>query len=107
MNGRLVNRRLRRALRAGYLALLAGLLCAAALAAPALSAAQEFSHSHADGAPGHLHPVASVIGGTPAPAAVVGLEVRRQETLILRIAPSDYVHLDTPRPRSRGPPRRT
>lgn len=102
-----MNGRLRRALRAGYLALLVSLLCAAALAAPALSAAQGFSHSHADGTPGHLHPVASTIGGTPAPAAVVGLEVKRQENPVSHIAATDYVHLDAPRARSRGPPRLT
>ncbi len=102
-----MNRRLRRALRAGLLVLFAGLLCTAALAAPALSAVQEFSHSHADGTPGHLHPVASVIGGTPAPAAVVGLEVKRQENPVSHTATTDYAHLDTPRPRSRGPPRLT
>ena len=102
-----MNGRLRRALRAGYLALLVSLLCAAALAAPALSAVQEFSHSHTDGTPRHLHPVASVVGGTPAPAVVTGLEVKRQETPVAHTAATDYVHLDTPRPRSRGPPRLT
>lgn len=102
-----MNGRLRRALRAGYLALLAGLLCTAALAAPALSAAQEFAHSHADGTPGHLHPVASVIGGTPALAAVVGLELRRRGTPVPRPAQLGYAHADPPRPRSRGPPRLT
>ena len=102
-----MNGRLRRALRAGYLALFAGLLCTAALAAPALSAAQTFGHSHADGTPSHLHPVASVVGGTPAPAAVVGLETKLQENPVSHIAATNYVYLDTPRPRSRGPPRLT
>ena len=99
-----MNGRLRRALWAGYLALLAGLLCTAALAAPALSTVQEFSHSHADGTPGHLHPVASIVGGTPAPAAITGLETKLQENPVSHIAATNYVYLDTPRPRSRGPP---
>ncbi len=102
-----MNRRLRRALRAGYLALLVSLLCTAALAAPALSAAQEFRHSHADNTPGHLHPVASVIGGTPAPAAVVGLETKLQENTVSQTAATDYSRTAPPRPRSRGPPRPT
>ena len=102
-----MNGRLRRALRAGYLALFVSLLCAAALAAPALSAAQGFSHSHADGAPGHLHPVASIIGGTPAPAAVVAVVVTEQVSPARLPSSGGYVHAYAQEPRSRGPPRLT
>lgn len=96
--------RLRQALRAGYTALLAGLLCTAALAAPALSTAQEFGHRHADGTPGHLHPVGSVVGGTPAPAPVVGLEVESPSRPVQLLSPITLDSTDVPQPRSRGPP---
>lgn len=96
--------RLQEAVRAGQLALFVALLCTAALAAPALST-QDFGHHHADGTPGHLHPVASVLGGTPAPARVEGLEPRWRGAPVLRPAALGYAHTDTPQPRSRAPPR--
>lgn len=99
-----MNGRLRQALRAGYATLLVGLLCAAALAAPALSTAQAFGHTHADGTPHHLHPVGLVLGGTPAPKPVAGLESARRDGPVPRPVPVSYVYTDTPQPRSRAPP---
>lgn len=95
--------RLRAALRAGYLALFVTLLCTAALAAPALST-QDFGHRHEGGTPGHLHPVASVIGGAPAPEAVAGPGPEGRDAPALRPASSSYAHTDAPQPRSRAPP---
>ncbi len=103
MPGRLTRGRLRQALRAGCAALLAGLLCTAALAAPALST-QDFGHRHADGTPGHLHPVASVVGGTPAPAPVAGLAVARLSRPVQRSVPTAVGRAAVRQPRSRGPP---
>lgn len=96
--------RLQGALRAGSVALLVGLLCAAALAAPALSTAQTFGHTHADGTPHHLHPVGLVLGGTPAPAPVAGLEPVQRDGPVPRPVSVSYACTDTPQPRSRAPP---
>ena len=54
--------------------LLLGLLCAAALAAPALST-QNFAHTHSDSTPHHVHPLHLLLGSTPAAAPMVAVEV--------------------------------
>ena len=69
-----MTRRFSEALRAGGMTLLLGLLCAAALAAPALST-QNFAHTHSDSTPHHVHPLHLLLGSTPAAAPMVAVEV--------------------------------
>ncbi len=51
-----------RALSAGLCTLLIGLLCAAALIAPKLSAEPDFAHSHPAGTHAHLHALEPILG---------------------------------------------
>lgn len=97
--------RVARALRAGLLTLLVGLLCAAALAAPAISASLDFAHSHPPGTAAHPHPVLFVIGGLPAPAPVVGVAVQERADPVRLPPVTASVCTDVRQPRSRGPPR--
>ena len=54
--------------------LLLGLLCAAALALPALST-QNFAHTHSDSTPHHVHPLHLLLGSTPPAAPTVAVDV--------------------------------
>ena len=83
---------------------LLGLLCAAALAAPAFSTVQNFAHTHSDGTPHHVHPLCLLIGGTPPAAPVVAAEfVRRDETLPFYVTSFVATEVFTGS-RSRAPP---
>ena len=76
-----MNRRWTRALRAGGTTLLLGLLCAAALALPALST-QNFAHTHSGSTPHHVHPLHLLLGSTPAAAPTVAVDVTQLEDVL-------------------------
>ena len=99
-----MNRRWTRALRAGGMTLLLGLLCAAALAAPALSTVQNFAHTHSNSTPHHVHPLCLLLGGTPPAAPIVAIEFRRRDDALSFYVPSFTLAEVFTGSRSRAPP---
>jgi len=100
--------RLEAALRAGFITLLLGFFCTAALATPALAAAPDFGHTHPHGTEGHLHPLNLVLGGAAPPPPVVSVQRMLVEGRTLLLPASPNVPAEAPAStRSRAPPAQT
>jgi len=100
--------RLEAALRTGFITLLLGFLCTAALATPVLAAAPDFGHTHPHGTPQHLHPLNLVLGGTVPPTPVVSVQGTLLEGRALPTPVSPHVPAEAPAStRSRAPPAQT
>lgn len=100
--------RLREALGAGFITLLLGLLCTAALATPVLAAAPDFGHTHPHGTSHHLHPLNLVLGGTVPPTPVVSVSPTPYEGRTPPPPASPHVPAEAPAStRSRAPPAQT